>query len=83
MIVSRLAPSFLLICSAIAFASPAPAAQPVSREQNITHLMLGQRVLVDDGTCPAGQIKQVLGAKMTPTGVARTRTCVSRVGTKR
>ena len=32
-------------------------ANTVPREQDIADLRLGQRVLVDDGTCPAGQIK--------------------------
>ena len=39
-------------------ATPA-IAQQVSREQDIVDLRLGQRVLVDDGSCPAGQIKEV------------------------
>ena len=33
-------------------------------------MRLGQRVLVDDGSCPAGQIKEVSGAKMTAGGVS-------------
>ncbi len=37
---------------------------------------LGQRVLVDDGSCPAGQIKQVTGARLTSAGVEHTRACV-------
>jgi hypothetical protein len=41
------------------------AAEQVSREQDIADLRLGQRILVDDGSCPAGQIKEVSGAKMT------------------
>ena len=53
-------------------------AQQVGREQDIVDLRLGQRMLVDDGTCPAGQIKQVSGAKMTSTGIVRTRTCIPR-----
>ena len=36
-------------------------AQQVGREQDIVDLKLGQRMLVDDGTCPAGQIKQISG----------------------
>ena len=61
----------------------APAgAQQVSREQDIPDLRLGQRVLVDDGSCPAGQIKEVLGSQMTTTGVLRTRKCIPRLGTK-
>ena len=54
----------------------------VSREQDIPDLRLGQRVMVDDGSCPAGQIKEVQGAQMTASGVARTRKCVPRLGPK-
>jgi hypothetical protein len=59
------------------------AADQVSREQDIVDLRLGQRVLVDDGSCPAGQIKEVSGAKMLTTGVVRTGRCVPRLGAKR
>jgi hypothetical protein len=58
-------------------------AQTVSREQDIGDLRLGQRVMVDDGSCPAGQIKEVQGAQMTASGVLRTRKCIARLGTKR
>ena len=58
------------------------AAQPLSREQDIGQLRLGQRVKVDDGTCPAGQIKEVSGTKMTSTGVVPARKCIPRVGPK-
>jgi hypothetical protein len=58
-------------------------AQYVGREQDIVNLRLGQRVLVDDGTCPAGQIKQVSGSKMTPTGVVAARKCIPRLGPKK
>ena len=54
----------------------------VSREQDIVGLRLGQRVMVDDGTCPSGQIKEVFGAKMTPAGVEASRKCVPRSGPK-
>jgi len=54
----------------------------VGREQDILDLKLGQRVQVDDGTCPAGQVKEVRGAKMTDQGVSRTSTCVPRFGPK-
>jgi hypothetical protein len=57
-------------------------AQYVSQEQNIANLRLGQRVLVDDGTCPAGQVKEVSGSKMTPTGVVPARKCVPRLPRK-
>ncbi|MEA2941688.1 MAG: hypothetical protein QOD09_2217 [Bradyrhizobium sp.] len=59
------------------------AAQQVAREQDIVDLRLGQRVMVDDGSCPAGQIKEVTGVKLTTTGVARARKCVPRMGTKK
>jgi len=43
---------------------------------------LGQRVYVDDGTCPQGQVKEIVGARLSPAGVERTRRCVSRAGVK-
>jgi hypothetical protein len=61
---------------------PAMAAQPLSSEPAPGQLRLGQRVKVDDGTCPAGQIKEVTGTKMTSTGVVPARKCVPRVGPK-
>jgi hypothetical protein len=70
--------AFLLI----GFAAPA-LAQQVAREQDIADLRLGQRIMVDDGSCPAGQIKEVTGVKLTTTGVARARKCVPRMGTKK
>ena len=66
----------------IGAAAPAQA-QTYNREQDIPDLRLGQRVMVDDGSCPAGQIKEVSGAKMTPNGVARTVKCVPRSGPKK
>ncbi|WP_407146558.1 DUF6719 family protein [Bradyrhizobium sp. ORS 86] len=65
----------------VAMAVPA-SAQTVSREQDIADLRVGQRVLVDDGSCPSGQIKQVTGAQLKETGVVRTRTCVPRLARK-
>ena len=50
----------------------------VGREQDIVDLRLGQRVQVDDGTCPQGQIKEVSGARMGPSGVERARKCIPR-----
>lgn len=68
----------------VLLATPVLAQQlQVSREQDIVDLRLGQRVLVDDGACPAGQIKEVAGAKMTPTGVARSSKCIPRLGPKK
>jgi hypothetical protein len=45
-------------------------------------LRLGQRVYVDDGTCQQGQVKEVVGARLTPSGVERTRKCVPRNSVK-
>jgi hypothetical protein len=72
---------FLVIFGLFALAA-AMAAQPLSHEQDIVDLKLGQRVKVDDGTCPAGQIKEVSGTKMTTTGVVRARKCIPRLGPK-
>ncbi|MDY8111188.1 DUF6719 family protein [Fulvimarina sp. 2208YS6-2-32] len=40
-------------------------------------LAYGSTVLVDDGTCPAGQIKQVTGGN-NARGIARKNDCVAR-----
>lgn len=54
-------------------------ADQVRRVQDIGDLRLGQRIRVDDGTCPAGQVKEVSGAKLVSGQVARTAKCVPRV----
>jgi hypothetical protein len=71
----------LSLLLSIALATTAHAVT-VGREQDIADLKLGQRVQVDDGTCPAGQVKEVRGAKMTEKGIARTSACVPRYGPK-
>jgi hypothetical protein len=75
--------SVLLLGSlaALSFARVATA-QQVSREQDIGNLRLGQRIKVDDGTCPAGQVKEISGSKMAATGIVRTAKCVPRQGAK-
>jgi len=65
----------------LALTSPVMADQ-VSREQDIVNLRLGQRVKVDDGTCPAGQIKEISGTKMTSGGIVRASKCIARLGPK-
>lgn len=52
----------------------------VSRESDVTDLRLGQKVYVDDGSCPAGQIKEIAGMRLTAAGVERSRKCVDRKG---
>jgi hypothetical protein len=39
--------------------------------------------MVDDGSCPTGQIKEVTGAQLSSAGVVRRITCVSRQGARR
>ena len=60
--------------------APYATAEQVARERDIVNLRLGQRVKVDDGTCPAGQVKEVSGAKMIATGIVHTRKCIPRLG---
>lgn len=75
----------LVSCLLLIAATTAASAMTdqVAREQDIVGLRLGQRVMVDDGTCGAGQIKEVSGARMTPTGVLASRRCIPRSGPKR
>ena len=67
----------------LTLATPAAADQIFPREQDIPEVRLGQRIMVDDGSCPTGQIKQVTGARLTEAGVTRTRSCVPRLGAKK
>ena len=80
MVVSQIRLGWLLLIIGIALAMmPRSAtAEQVSREQDIVSLRLGQRILVDDGSCPAGQIKEVSGARMTPNGIQRAAKCIQR-----
>ncbi len=64
------------------FASAAMA-DIVTRESDITSLRLGQHVLVDDASCPAGQIKEIVGMRLTPAGVERGKKCIERKGARR
>lgn len=73
----------LPVSLALSLIATAAIAQTFPREQDIPDLRLGQRIMVDDGSCPAGQIKEVLGSQMTTSGVLRTRKCIQRLGTKK
>ena len=81
-IVKRVAALALALPAGLALLASPAAAQQVSNERDIGELRLGQRVLVDDGSCQAGQIKEVSGSQMTTSGVLRTRKCIPRLGTK-
>ncbi len=72
----RSAAAALLAAGAMIAAANSALAQKLAREPAAGELRLGQRVLVDDGSCPAGQIKQVTGARLTSAGVEHTRACV-------
>lgn len=77
-------PIRLMMAAALLTMAAAPSrAEQVAREQDIVELRLGQRIMVDDGSCPAGQIKEVSGARLTADGVVRAVKCVSRPGAKR
>ena len=58
------------------------SAATLKREPAMGALREGQRVLVDDGTCPKGQIKEVIGGNHTSVGgnkqIVRTRSCIRR-----
>ena len=58
-------------------ASAACATTTVKQEPPDGQLRYGQRLLVDDGSCPAGQIKELTGGKSTH-GVKRLRRCIHR-----
>jgi hypothetical protein len=75
--------SILLNGLALAALATSAMAQQVSREQDIVDLRLGQRILVDDGSCPAGQIKEVSGARMSATGILRVQKCIPRLGPRK
>jgi len=65
----------------VAWVAPA-SAETVSRESDITGIRLGQRILVDDGSCKAGEIKQITGTKLTPQGISTVKQCVPRRGAR-
>ena len=81
---SRIARFCLLLLSGVVVIACGhfATAQQVSREQDIVNLRLGQRIKVDDGTCPPGQVKEISGSKMASTGIVRTAKCVPRLGAK-
>jgi len=64
-----------------AMALPA-ASETLKVEPPMGQLREGERVLVDDGTCPRGQIKEVIGGNHVKVGgtkhIERTRRCIPR-----
>ena len=78
----KLVSTLVLGALAVPQAGRIAKADQVAREQDIVNLRLGQRIKVDDGTCPAGQVKEVSGTKMSAAGVVRARKCIPRLGPK-
>jgi hypothetical protein len=73
----------VLAGAAVVLSAPSAGAEQVAREQDIVNLRLGQHIMVDDGSCPAGQIKEVSGAKLTPNGILRAVKCIPRPGSRK
>jgi hypothetical protein len=69
----------LLGCAlTLAMSANAGASQFLSREPADGEVRLGQRVYVDDGSCPGGQVKEIIGSRLGPSGVIRTSQCIPR-----
>jgi len=79
---SRLLRRATLIVIAILFAGSALAAQVLKSEPPMGAMKEGEVVLVDDGTCPKGQILRVIGGNHLKVGgnkqTVRGRSCVAR-----
>lgn len=77
---SRLLPGFAGAVVVGALAGVAVA--QVTREPAMGAMKEGEVVLVDDGSCPKGQIKRVVGGNHVKAGgykqIVRTRSCVPR-----
>ena len=74
--------TLLIAALALCALAPSAIAEQVARERDIVTLRLGQRILVDDGSCPTGQIKEVSGSQMTAAGIVAVKKCIPRLGTK-
>jgi hypothetical protein len=64
----------MLVASAVTLAG---CTQTLTSEPGAGQLSYGTKVLVDDGTCPEGQIKQVTGGDNSR-GISRKRECVTK-----
>jgi Family of unknown function (DUF6719) len=53
----------LMLVAAIVLIAPAGHAQVLKTAPAPGTLSAGQRVLVDDGSCPKGQIKEIIGGR--------------------
>jgi hypothetical protein len=75
-------PSVVLIAVCILITGSATAQTTVKQEPAMGAMQEGEVVLVDDGSCPKGQIKRVIGGNHVKAGgfkqIVRTRSCVPR-----
>ena len=67
----------LLIAALCLLVSPVRAERILKQEQPMPALKEGQRVLVDDGSCPAGQVQEVRGGSFVR-HIPRSYRCVPR-----
>jgi hypothetical protein len=78
----RLRWSLGVVLGGCLLAGSAAAVETLKQEPAMGKLTLGQRVLVDDGSCPAGQIKEVIGGDHVKAGgkqhIVRTYKCIPR-----
>ena len=70
-----------LAAAAFVLSIGAAQSQVLKSEPADGNLPTGKRVLVDDGTCPAGQIKEVTGGSKTE-HIARSTRCIPHGGKK-
>ena len=75
--------AFAAICAvAVAMVAGQARAEVLKKEPPMGALREGQVVLVDDGSCPSGQIKEVTGGNHVAAGgfkhIVRTRRCIAR-----
>ena len=71
-----------IIASVVMITTGGALAQTLTREPAMGALQENQRVLVDDGSCGAGKIKEVIGGNHVEVGgnkrVKRVRRCIAR-----
>ena len=72
----------LVLTVQFAVMSTSATAQMLKREPAMGAMREGERVLVDDGTCPKGKIKEVIGGNHVKVGgtkqIERRRRCIAR-----
>jgi hypothetical protein len=74
--------SYAISVLMLALSASVASAEILKKEPKMGALQEGQTVLVDDGSCPKGQIKRVVGGNHRKVGGTkqneRSRTCVPR-----